>query len=77
MSQLHTTCERNQRQNVACSAHLMSNTTATALKRYFPKENIQLAGNVTDFIDVIKKLFDIMNSYPSSAKIITNVSYEK
>lgn len=77
LNHLHITCERAQRQNVALAAQLMSNTTATALKRYLPGPNKQLAANVADFIDIINKWFDIMNSYIPSATLITKLPYGK
>lgn len=75
LTSLHITCERSQRQNVTLAAQLMSHTTATALKRYLPGSNKELARNVGDFFDLISKWFDIMNSYTPSAKVITKVPF--
>lgn len=77
ISQLHITCEKAQRQNVALAAQLMSNTTATALKRYLPGGNKQLAENVSEFFELINNWFDIMNSYTPSTPIKTKTPYGK
>lgn len=72
---IHITCEKSQRQNVALAAQLMSNTTATALKRYLPGEDKELAKNVGDFFQMINIWFDILNSYSPSASVQTKRPY--
>lgn len=61
LSELHFDCSKTERMKVSLAAELFSHTTATCLKRYFP--NDEEASSLADFIDLVNKWFDVMNSY--------------
>jgi len=63
LSALHVECEGARRQNVRLAAELLSHTTATALKTFKPGFDADLATRTGEFIEVVNKWFDIMNSY--------------
>lgn len=61
LSELHFDCKETERMNVALAAELLSHTTDTCLRRYFP--NDVEASKLADFVDMVNYWFDIMNSY--------------
>lgn len=71
----HLNCEKTMRQNVGLACQLLSNTTATALKRYFPGD--ELAENVAEFIELVSSWFDTMNSYTPFPSIPTKLPFGK
>jgi hypothetical protein len=73
---LHIACKRAQKQNVRLASQLLSNTTATALKRY-GWSNKQQADDLGDFIHMVNSWFDIINSYTPRVKIPTKQAYGK
>jgi hypothetical protein len=73
---LHIACKRAQKQNVRLASQLLSNTAATALKRY-GWSNKQQADDLGDFIHMINSWFDIINPYTPRVKIPTKQAYGK
>lgn len=71
----HLTLEKTKRQNVRMAAELLSHNTATALMRYQPGPNKQLAVNLSNFIETTNTWFDIFNSYVPNDKIPTKSAY--
>jgi len=67
----HLDCVKTQRQNVLLAAQLMSHSTGTALKHYLPGTDKNMAVNTGDFILLINKWFDVMNSSNACAAIPT------
>lgn len=59
LSPLSMNCVSNERQNVGLAKHLLSHRTSVALKRYFSTEE---SHNLADFIELVDKWFDVMNS---------------
>lgn len=59
LSALSMNCVSNERQNVGLAKHLLSHKTSVAIKRYF---NTEESENLADFIEVVDRWFDVMNS---------------
>jgi hypothetical protein len=57
LTMLHVTCQNTERQNVALAAQLLLNTANTAVLRYLPGEDKNLAHNVDNFINLVSKWF--------------------
>ncbi|KAE8741600.1 hypothetical protein FOCC_FOCC012893 [Frankliniella occidentalis] len=57
----HIKCEKTERQSVRLAAELISQSTSTALRRYFP--NDESATKLASVIETINGWFDIFNSY--------------
>lgn len=68
----HLEVEKTERQNVKLASQLLSHSVAQALLRYFPEDPI--AKKLSEFIELVNNLFDIMNSY-SMAGICYNKPY--
>lgn len=63
----HLSCEGPQRQKVRLATQLLSHTTATALIHYKPIEDIRLLENTSNFIELVKNWFDLINvSHPNN-----------
>lgn len=71
LTKKHLECVKTQRQNVALASQLLSHTVGTALKHYSPGFDKHLASNTGEFILLINKWFDIMNSSNVCAAIPT------
>jgi len=67
----HLDCIKTQRQNVLLAAQLMSHSIGTALKHYLPGTDKNMAVNTSDFILLVNKWFDVMNSSNVCAAIPT------
>lgn len=59
LSPLVMNCVSNERQNVGLAKHLLSHSTSIAIKRYF---NTEESNNLANFIEIVDKWFDVMNS---------------
>lgn len=71
----HLDCINTQHQNVFLAAQLMSHSIGTALKHYLPGTDTNMAMNTSDFILLINKWFDVMNSSNGCAAILTKRPY--
>jgi hypothetical protein len=63
LTDAHIHCEKFQRQNVRLAAQLLSHKTANALKYYTPGNDPSLATTTGNFIELVDKWFDLLNSY--------------
>lgn len=63
LTDLHVNCEKFQRQNVKLAAQLLSHKTAKALKHYLPGTDKKLAEDTGNFIELVNKWFNLLNSY--------------
>lgn len=61
------------RQNVAMAAQLLSHTSATALKRYFPTD--KESTNLAEFIEIVNDWFDVMNSRTTAETLLLKKPY--
>ncbi|KAK3924472.1 Transposable element P transposase [Frankliniella fusca] len=61
LTERHLKCEKTERQSVRLAAELISHTTSTALRRYFPDDSDAL--NLAAVIEIINGWFDVFNSY--------------
>jgi len=63
LSKEHLTCEGPQRQKVKLAAHLISHTTATALRKY--SDNLDIDCKITEdtakFLELLNDWFDLAN----------------
>lgn len=71
LTQNHLDCIKTQRQNVLLAAQLMSHSIGTALKHYLPGTDKNMAVDTGDFILLVNKWFDVMNSSNVCAAIPT------
>jgi hypothetical protein len=71
----HLTVEGPKRQNVRIAAELLSHTTATALRHYYPENTSAVAA--ASFLELVNTWYDIMNSYKPITKYVLNPPMEK
>lgn len=63
LTDLHIQCQKFQRQNVRLAAQLLSYKTARALKFCTPGNDPNVAITTGNFIELVDKWFDLLNSY--------------
>lgn len=70
LSVKHLEVEKAERQNVRLACELFSHSVAQSLRRNFP--NDKEAAELSDFIELVNKWFDVMNSYS-----LNGIGYKK
>jgi len=75
INQSHIDCEKTRRQVVRMAAELLSNNVSTALIRYTPGPNKEMASALGHFIGDINIWFDIFNSYLKYGSVPSKNAY--